>query len=148
MADHVRTQIRDKAVALVTGLTTTGVNVFPSRKYPLDDDIFPGLCVYTLTEDIDEEEGKAAGIQFRSVDVVIEGYDALVAGLDDNLDTIAAEVETAIFADRFFTGLLKALDLTTTEIDLNVEAAKPVGMIKLTFKAQYLTEEGAPTVAL
>jgi hypothetical protein len=148
MADHAREQIRDKVVTKVTSLTTTGTRVYPSRKYPLDDDLFPGLCVYTLNESIDEEEGKLAGIQFRSVDVVIEGYDALVAGLDDKLDDIAAEVETAIFADRFFTGLLKALDLTTTEIDLNVEAAKPVGMIKLTFKAQYLTAEGAPTVAL
>jgi len=148
MADHARTQIRDKVVTLVTSLTTTGTNVFPSRKYPLSDDVFPGLCVYTLSENIDEEEGKLAGIQFRSVDIVVEGYDALIAGLDDNLDTIAAEVETAVFADRFLTGSLQALDLINTEFDLNVEAEKPVGMIKLTFKAQYLTEEGAPTVTL
>jgi hypothetical protein len=148
MADHAREQIRDKVVTKVTSLTTTGTRVYPSRKYPLDDYLFPGLCVYTLNESIDEEEGKLAGIQFRSVDIVIEGYDALVAGLDDKLDDIAAEVETALFGDRFLTGSLTALDLVDTEVDLNVEAAKPVGMIKLTFKAQYLTAEGAPTVTL
>jgi len=148
MADHAREQIRDKVVTKVTSLTTTGTRVYPSRKYPLDDDLFPGLCVYTLNESIDEEEGKIEGIQFRSVDIVIEGYDALVAGLDDKLDDIAAEVETALFGDRFLTGSLTALDLVDTEVDLNVEAAKPVGMIKLTFKAQYLTAEGAPTVTL
>jgi hypothetical protein len=148
MADHAREQIRDKVVAKVTGLTTTGTRVYPSRKYPLDDDLFPGLCVYTLNEVIDEEEGKLAGIQFRSVDIVIEGYDALVAGLDDKMGDIATEVETSLFADRFLTGSLSALDLVSTEVDLNVEAAKPVGMIKLTFKAQYLTAEGAPTVTL
>ena len=148
MVDHAREQIRDKVVTKVTSLTTTGTRVYPSRKYPLDDDLFPGLCVYTLNESIDEEEGKLAGIQFRSVDIVIEGYDALVAGLDDKLDDIAAEVETVLFADRFLTGSLTALDLVSTEVDLNIEAAKPVGMIKLIFKAQYLTAEGAPTVTL
>lgn len=148
MADHVREQIRDRVVTLVTGLTTTGSRVYPSRKYPLDDDLFPGLCVYTLNEEIDEEEGKLSGIQFRSVDVVIEGYDALTSGLDDALDDIAKEIETALFADRFLSGKVHALDLASTEVDLSVEAVKPVGMIKLIFRARYLTAEGAPTVAL
>ena len=34
---HVRQQIRDAIVTALTGLTTTGTNVFRSRIYPLEN---------------------------------------------------------------------------------------------------------------
>ena len=52
MADHVRKQIRDAIVTLVTGLTTTGSNVFAGRTYALQDSELPALRVYTGDEDL------------------------------------------------------------------------------------------------
>ena len=47
---HVRQSIRDNAVTAVTGLSTTGSNVFRSRVYPLGTNKLPALCVYTDSE--------------------------------------------------------------------------------------------------
>ena len=37
MANHIRQQIREKFGTTLTGLTTTGSNVFESRVYPLEN---------------------------------------------------------------------------------------------------------------
>lgn len=144
---HVRNQIRNKIVELVTGLTTTADRVFASRLYPLQSEELPGLCVFTRAEEVDEEEGKLEQLQHRDVFIIVAGYDKVTAGLDDNLDTIAAEVETAVFADRFLSGLVMLLDIVSTEIELNVEQETPFGEILITFRARYFTVEGSPEIA-
>ena len=48
---HVRQQIREQVATTVTGLTTTGSNVFQSRVYPLQDANLPALLVYSINED-------------------------------------------------------------------------------------------------
>jgi len=47
---HVRQSIRDNAVTAVTGLSTTGSNVFRSRVYPLGTNKLPVLCVHSEAE--------------------------------------------------------------------------------------------------
>ena len=47
---HIRQSIRDNAVTAVTGLLTTGSNVFSSRVYPLGTNKLPTLCVYIDSE--------------------------------------------------------------------------------------------------
>jgi len=50
---HVRQQIREAVATRLTGLTTTGVNVFASRVYSLADEKLPALAVYTRSESSD-----------------------------------------------------------------------------------------------
>ena len=53
MADHVRKQIRDRLVTLLTGLATTGSRVYKSRVYNLAPTYeLPCLLIYTLEEDV------------------------------------------------------------------------------------------------
>ena len=47
---HVRKQIRDAVITALTGLSTTGSNVFRSRIYPLESNKIPGLCVFSKSE--------------------------------------------------------------------------------------------------
>ena len=47
---HVRQQIRDQIVTALTGLTTTGSNVFRSRIFPLEQTKLPALCIFTKSE--------------------------------------------------------------------------------------------------
>jgi len=145
---HVRQQIRDRFAALIDGLATTGSNVFQTRIYPLRDDNLPGLSLYTEAEEIDDEEGKVERLQHRSMNIVVTGHEMLAAGLDDQLDTIAAEVEAAVFDDRFLNNLAFANDLISIDTDYSAEAEKPIGTIQLIFKVQYLTEEGSPETAI
>ena len=148
---HVRQQIRDRAETVLTGLTTTGDNVFASRIYPFqeDDTDLPGLCIYTESEEVrNDDEDTVSGVQVRSMLLVVEGYSILTTGLDDKLDTIAAEVETAIFADQYFNSLAHGTDLVGIETDISADAEKPVGVVRLIFRVYYLTTEGAPETAL
>ncbi len=50
---HIRQSIRDNAVTAVTGLSTTGSNVFRSRVYPLGTNKLPALCIHTDSETIE-----------------------------------------------------------------------------------------------
>ena len=50
MANHVRQQIRERLGTVLTGLTTTGSNVFESRVYPLETASLPSLLIYTKSE--------------------------------------------------------------------------------------------------
>ena len=50
MANHLRRQIRERAATTLTGLATTGSNVFQSRFYPMESAGLPGLCIYTKDE--------------------------------------------------------------------------------------------------
>ena len=43
MANHVRQQIREYFGTTLTGLTTTGANVYESRVYTLQEDTLPSL---------------------------------------------------------------------------------------------------------
>ena len=47
MANHLRQQIRERIGTTLTGLSTTGTNVFQSRVYQLEDSNLPALLIYT-----------------------------------------------------------------------------------------------------
>lgn len=148
---HVRKQIRDRAKTVLTGLTTAGTNVFDSRIHPFlhDGAELPGLCLYTSTEEIENsDEDTISHVQTRSLLLVIEGYVAATSAIDDTLDTISAEVETALFADQFLNGLAHGIDLVGSDKELTDGAEQLVGIITMIYRVYYLTYEGAPETAL
>jgi len=101
MASHVRKQIRDRAVTVLTGLDTTGDRVFASRFRELDESDLPALLIFTGDEDIEVStiKGGGAARQVRSCSLVVWAVAQDREDLDDQIDTIIAEVETALFAD-------------------------------------------------
>jgi len=144
---HIRQQIRDEIATVLTGLTTTGANVFVTRVMPMEDSVLPGLTVSTGPEELNTEDGqRISRIQERMLDVVVAGYDKLSAGVDDQLDDIAAEVEVAIFGAT----LTKCsfIDLANIETSVEAGAELPVGKITMTFRAHYLTADGAPSTII
>jgi hypothetical protein len=98
---HVRQQIRERIAANVTGLTTTGSNVFASRVYNISTSELPALLVYAISESSERDSFLSTNGLERSVDILVEGYATTSANLDSVLDTISAEVETD-FAKIFF----------------------------------------------
>lgn len=60
MADHRREQILDAITTALTGLLTTGTNVFRGRSYPLDDASLPAILIYQgQDEPVPDESGDA-----------------------------------------------------------------------------------------
>lgn len=145
---HVRQQIRDQVTTTLTGLTTTGTNVYETRVYPLESSSLPGLTISTPSEEIDEELSSGSRTIFRNLQLVIMGYAQATSDFDNTIDTIAAEVETALMADLTLNNLAKDTLLQSIETEFSTEGNKPVGTITMTFNVMYATDHADPTVAL
>jgi len=148
MADHVRQQIREQVATTVTGLATTGSNVFQSRVYPLSDSNMPALLVYSTSEDSATDIMGPSLVTNRELSVVVEGYVKGTTDFDDVVDDICKEVEIALGADRTLNGLAKFAYLSGTEISYNGEGEQPIGVVSLTYLVQYRTSVDSPDVPL
>jgi hypothetical protein len=148
MANHIRQQLREDAETTVTGLTTTGTNVFSGRSYPLEESKLPCLLVFTKSETSEYISLTSPRRKERTVDLVIMGVAKAASGLDDTLDLISKEVEEAIEADVTLGGTAKDLELVTTEIALEDGGSQPLGTIELTFQVIYNTAEADSDAAI
>lgn len=138
---HVRKQIRDAIVTALTGLTTTGSNVFRSRIYPLEKVKLPGICVYTQSESTEFDTMTISRSIQRELEVAVEAYVTATLNYDNTLDTIAVEVEEALAADVTLGGLCKDLQVTAFEADFSGDGEQPVAVGRFTVAVQYRTAE-------
>lgn len=145
---HVRQQIREYFEAQLASLTTTGSNVYASRIYPLSGAKLPALLIYSQSESLEEQSFSQKRIQTRTVDLVVEGYVRALANFDDTLDTVNAEVETAILDSPTLGGLAINTQLTGVEAMYSGDGDQPVATIRMNFAVQYRTETGQPDTAI
>lgn len=148
MANHIRQQIREYFGTTLTGLSTTGSNVFESRVYPLENTKLPALVIYTKSETSEPIVIGTDRLISRELSVVVEGYCKTTTNFDDTIDTISKEVEEAIAADRTLGGLAKDTYIESTEIEYTGEGEQPVGYVTLTFLTNYYVQETNPDVAV
>jgi hypothetical protein len=146
---HVRTQIRNAVVALVTGLTTSSDRVYASRVHPLPGDKLPALRVFVDEESIARETIHDPAMLSRLVTIRIDCVASLASGLDDELDQMALEVEDAISADSTLGGILNGgLIPSGIEVDRSADSEAPIGRLTLSYEAQYEVMNNAADVAL
>ena len=50
---HIRKEIRDDIITTVTGLDTTGKNVFRSRVHPITANKLPAIAVFNKSEEVE-----------------------------------------------------------------------------------------------
>lgn len=148
MANHIRQQIREYFGTTLTGLSTTGSNVYESRVYPIENSKLPALVIYTKSETSEPIVIGIDRVMSRELSVVVEGYAKATSNFDDTIDTISKEVEEAIAADRTLDGKAKDTYLESTEIEFNGEGEKPLGYVSLTFISNYYVKEKNPDVAV
>lgn len=143
---HARRQIREAVATALTGLATTGTKVHQSRMRPQGDSALPCLLVETGPEQIVLDGINE--VQARTLDIIVRGYAKATANVDDTLDAIALEVETAMHTAGNLSGLIKnEAYLEEIQVDFD-ELEKPVGVVMLRFKAIYFTQAGAPGTTL
>lgn len=144
MADHLHKQIRGALVTKLTGLTTTGARVYANRLLPLPDALSP-----TLNITLDEEDAEV-GIQNivdRRLGLVVEAYAKATAALDDTLDQVAKEVETAL-AGGITVGS-RTLDVFYVGMSFeDAQSDKPVGVRRMRFSIPYTAMSNAPDVLI
>lgn len=142
---HVRKLLRDAVVVAVTGLATTGANVFVDRVLPLQETELPALMV-AVGDQVELDGIGAPELQRRTFSVTIEARAKAMAGLSNTLDTIGAEVETTLAAAITVGG--KSVYLTYLGTEAPVEsgdADRPIGAITLTFELVAYTQADTPT---
>lgn len=136
---HVRKQIRDRVATLVTGLPTTGANVYKMRRYALDDAKLPAICVYTMDESSSLITIGSRTLN-RTINVAVQAFAVgSSTAISDTIDSICVEVEEAIAADFQLNGLAKSCVLTESQIDISVEGEKSVGNVSLIYSVDYVT---------
>ena len=139
---HVRQQIREAAATHLTGLTTTGSRVSQSRMRPRADALLPALLIETNEEQITPNT-IGSNLQ-RDLTLTVRGVAKATSNLDDTLDTIASEVETAIAGGPTFSGLAAQTALQRITVDFYDSTDKPVGVVALDYLVTYFTNAGSP----
>jgi hypothetical protein len=145
---HVRKLIRDNIVTTVTGLSTTGTNVFKSRVYPLSAGSLPALTVYTRSEEVTQSTISIPRTIERTLTVSIDSYVQGLTNYEDSLDAIAVEVENAITADVTRGGYAKDTRITSFEADFSGDPDQPVASSTITIEVDYVTIEDDPEVSV
>ena len=144
MANHLRRQIRERVAPDLTGLSTTGSNVFQTRIFNLEKSKLPCLLIYTEEESVDIYSMASPRIVGRDLSLIVEGYASAKANVDDTLDQIGKEVETAMAGDIGINSLAMDSYLTDVSISYSGEGSKPTGTIRMTYLVQYRNLENAP----
>lgn len=140
MADAREEQILAAITTAVTGLTTTGTNVFRGRSYPLDANDLPGLLVFMGPDTLQQELTDTNIDWFLGVG--IEAYVQTTSTVvDTKLAKIRKEVHTAIMTTPGL-GLSFVIDtrpISAAEPEVDGDGAKPTARRRLEFIVHYRT---------
>ena len=147
MANHLRRQIRERVATMLTGLSTTGSNVFQSHVYPLENADLPALCIYTQDEEIEVGAMGDPRVCHSTMTLIVDGYAQTSSNLDDQLDQIGKEVQVAMAGDVDINNLVKDSYLSSVDISYSGEGTSPIGVIRHNYSVLYRYAENAPDVA-
>ena len=150
MADHLRYQIRDRAVVAVTSLSTTGANVYQTPLLTPEEQTLPALVVY-IDSEVSSEEATMGNI-LRECVLHIDGYVEASATVLDTLDLISKEVEVAMATTGIVTSggadLVENHFLESTDIQIIDTEPRPLGVVSMAYYVQYRTSFSAPDVVV
>lgn len=138
---HYRQQIRERVATTLTGLNTTGSNVFQSRIYNIEESKLPCLCIYTVSETSEPISMSPPRSIEKVLDLVIEIYTKGQNSATD-LDAVVKDVKTKMFSDRLINNLAKDSYLSTQELTYNGEGDKNIAVGVLTYQVFYHHTEG------
>ena len=138
---HARQQIRQAFAAAVMGLPLTGANVFVTRIDALEQQSLPAIMIYTEDENSFPEAAGSNRPLRREVQVVVDAALAANVGFDDEIDLIAANIETAISGAAGIWALLKDMHLSATKMSVDGMGEKRMASVRLHFDVVYMTRE-------
>lgn len=139
---HVRKQIRDRMETVLSGAVTLATGgVYASRVYPLTQAKLPAVTVYSGSE-ASALQTMGSKTLARDLSLIVDAYVRVTDTFDDDLDALCVQIEEAVAADYTLNGLAKNTVLTSTEIDFDSEAERPVGVARMTYTIRYVTTIG------
>jgi len=144
---HVHKQLRDAVMAQVTGLVTTGLRVFSSRVYPMEESEMPGLCVFVLRDEATPLTIHELQYE-RLTEVKVQGYAKTVGDMEDVLDQMKSEVETALAGLTLVNDKAIYLVYSGCESELLGEGDQKHGVVTMSYRASLVTNAVAPDILI
>jgi len=147
MALHLRIQVRDYVIALLTGLTTSADRVSKTSPYLHELSELPCLIVRLGYEAIEMEH--SLGSLNRTPMLIITAKTADAADPEGALGIMLTEVEVKMATDTGLGGLVDLATLASiSDMDTEAEGASPISKQDISYQLNYLTNEGAPDVPI
>ena len=145
---HLRTQIRDAVATAVTGLTTTGANVFKHRTYDVPQSALPCLLVTSGDEALEYLSMGKGGRSVRVMATVT--VEILTTGLsepEDVTDAAYMEVFEALSGSTL-SGIVKDFRLESVELIAPDDGEQPASGLALEWAAEYHFNESDIEVSI
>ena len=148
---HINTQIAEEIMQRLAAVTAVEGRVYRSRVHEIPDNKLPCLLLMHEGERIEHSVARASQrLQTRTSSWGIYALCKIVgketAGLEDYLFDVAAQVETALCTGPG--GIVHDLQLTNTDVQLNAEAEKPRGYLRMGIEIKTSAREGAPETGI
>ena len=122
---------------MLTGLSSTGSNVFESHVCPLENDDLPSLCIYTQDEEIEVGSMGDPRLCHSTMTLIVDGYAQTSSNLDDQLDQIGKEIQVAMAGDIDINNLIKDSYLSSVDISHSGDGTSPIGIIRHNYSVLY-----------
>lgn len=142
MADHLHAQIRAALATALTGLASTGANVFRNRLAVVPESKLPALCIFADSESAEIATFHIDPLIDRVLNVTIEAR-AKGDAVDDTLDQISLEVEAQLALGVTVAGRLLTFNYAGMEYDDEL-ADKPIAVKRLRFTVSFTAAASAP----
>lgn len=135
-ADPKRKQIREAIKGILLGNTDAAQNVYSNRMSAFWREELPSISVYFTDEDKtprDVQNKKYSRSCLIQIETHVEGNEQI----DDSLDRISEQVESALLANQSLNGLVQGLVLQSESFQISEEGTKPTGLAVLTIQVTY-----------
>lgn len=137
---HERRAIREACKAqLVAAATVAGSRVYETRSTPFARVELPAIAIYTESEESEDKQSAPRELT-RTLELKIEACVEALDNVDDSMDAIALQIETAMDSDWTLTGTVGDSVLTETTLEIAVLGTKPVGVVIMTYTVLYHTD--------
>jgi len=145
---HAIQQIHDLIITKVTGLTTTGANVFSGRVHPIERSEMPCLLVSTGDESITYETTGGPRVQRREIVLEIDIVVSVNDTMETLMNTVQLEVENVLSADTKLGSNVLDMRYTGRAKFLSGDGEKQVGITRLNYLVPFEVVENAPDTLL
>lgn len=143
---HERQAIREAVVAQLIGVapafrTSAQGRVTKSRMAPMRGTDLPAINIYTDGDETAAGSKDTAPRELtRTTVVTIEAWARYAENVDDVLDELALEIETAMDVDLNLAGTAFDSVLERTEIGIKLEGDRPMGCVHLEYAVTFHTD--------
>lgn len=145
MANHVHRQIREGIESRLAGLTTSGARVYANRLQVMEAAHLPGLRIFMDSDETLSRTIHSPALLERQAVAVVECCARASSNLDDTLDLMSQEVETAMASGISVTGQTLPAFYQGMEFE-DEQLGQLVGVKRLRFAVPFETLSNAPDV--